>query len=770
VTAFPTETRGRRARLGAALLASAIACASLACASHAPPIGNDILLPLALPQRWLPEPSDQAATDLAVAALIDDREGIERSMRAVESADDSHVNEDLVPLCTDLVNATSNDRRVYRQSSKRLTQGWGTDPALEARLDLAVSDDPLKLAWKRRRDTWETLWARTFNAFSEPIGRTVISGFTMAPYTIAMSTAHYLASFSNDEPLSLTDRQALVLRKEYVARYPDSPEAPALRKKIAHAEKKLAKTMRRRRLREAKAAESHGSHRAAMIAAQRTLFWGPDETAEEIKTDAEAALVWNRALQALSLKAGPAAPRDLEEKASHDLAVELLVTSSTAAPLRQSTFDMLLRDSRRKDARGDEALYVLSTAQLEAGYEDASWESLNRLAGRDTEESTMSRHARHTIADPWQNPYNAYKDMRARKRNEEIRWRILGEWTKQNRYPNLPKPISLALDVPSIAQTIILSPVRLIFGRWQKGPDFHRPSAVLGYRYLGRFPEGAHKRTVMEWLIPYEESRGNYVAALRLADFMPDFDDVKRTELAEEASSQALAAATRTRRPDRRTQILRQAVLEYPDTESGMLAGKRVREEYEHASAQKIRMTRSFLIENPRVSGEQGLGINPILINGEVSDGELHPIGVTFLGARRLRFDMVPESGKEDDTPKPAFRTISSERLARLASMLDETTRRNQLIDGDDELGVDPDRDQFLERARLGLAETPDKRPTAQSTYVYESMRERYGMVRGRESILPFDIVVQGDFTGLNLGAFPRWRKPKETPDAYLYR
>ena len=49
-------------------------------------------------------------------------------------------------------------------------------------------------------------------------------------------------------------------------------------------------------------------------------------------------------------------------------------------------------------------------------------------------------------------------------------------------------------------------------------------------------------------------------------------------------------------------------------------------------------------------------------------------------------------------------------------------------------------------------------------------MRERYGLVRGRESILPFDLVFQGNFQDLGLGAFPRWRLPEETPDAFLYK
>jgi hypothetical protein len=49
-------------------------------------------------------------------------------------------------------------------------------------------------------------------------------------------------------------------------------------------------------------------------------------------------------------------------------------------------------------------------------------------------------------------------------------------------------------------------------------------------------------------------------------------------------------------------------------------------------------------------------------------------------------------------------------------------------------------------------------------------MRERYGMVRARESILPFDLVFQGSLSDLSLGVFPRIHAPAETPDSFLYR
>ena len=219
-----------------------------------------------------------------------------------------------------------------------------------------------------------------------------------------------------------------------------------------------------------------------------------------------------------------------------------------------------------------------------------------------------------------------------------------------------------------------------------------------------------------------------------------------------------------------RNHILRQTSTEYPDTEAGVVAGKEVRLALIHSSPQKIRMTRDFLKQNPRVSGDSGLGLNPDLINGELKDGELHPAGVSLLGGRKLQFNLVKHGQTEDDPPSVIDKQVSQERMSKLASSLEETTHRNQLLDQDDLLDPDADRDRFLERARVGLTNKKDHRPSAQSTYVYKSMRERYGLVRGRDSILPFDLVVQGNFQDLGLGAFPRWRNPEETPDAFLYR
>ena len=112
---------------------------------------------------------------------------------------------------------------------------------------------------------------------------------------------------------------------------------------------------------------------------------------------------------------------------------------------------------------------------------------------------------------------------------------------------------------------------------------------------------------------------------------------------------------------------------------------------------------------------------------------------------------------------------MTSERLARLVARLEETSFRNALLDADDPIQPDAHRDLVFERFRLGLADDVDSRAAARAGFAYRGIRERYGVVRRREPILPFDLVLRGSLTDLSLGAFPRMRVPKQTENALLY-
>jgi hypothetical protein len=187
-------------------------------------------------------------------------------------------------------------------------------------------------------------------------------------------------------------------------------------------------------------------------------------------------------------------------------------------------------------------------------------------------------------------------------------------------------------------------------------------------------------------------------------------------------------------------------------------------------SEQRIRVSKGYLLENPSVAGRDGLALRPELLDGELPNGELHPDGVTLIGADSIELAFVGASGRTGDEPLLRREQIGKERLARFVAQLEESSERVARTDRDLRFEPDARRDQYFERARLGVADSVDVRPTARSNYEYIGLRERYGVVRGRESILPAEIVLQGSFTDFGLGAFPRLRLPTPTPDQILYR
>lgn len=788
--------RARGGSLGLAALALALQTAG--CAKPRAIVVDDLLEPLGIPQPWLPGAADLAAARLARAAWIarppaaagkeQDSRGqnldpdepvaadprVERALAQLEVQEFTKDQDDLAALAIDLRNATLDDPIAYRAASRALRRKRGLDPRLRGRLDEIIGNDPLKLAGRRQFDGWHRLWARTFNAVAQPLGNSAITGFVIAPFLIANSLIHYFAEFSNSEPLSLTDRQALALRQEFLAKHPHTSATPELEKKIAKDVVLLERTLAIRRLRAAESAleagspalaEHHGKAAIEILSPHMDSNRRVRKKAIRLTQKAETARAEQARLAARSLEAVATRPEDFEDELR-------LVTELLRGPARPTELTPLLVDYR--DAGGSAVFgrveFVRALAQREVGFEAAARSQLVRVARKPAKRDTMARHADALLEDDWQNPFGAFERLRREATRHELAWRLAGEWVNRPRYPNLPAPLAYLIDTPTIAITIILAPLRFLISPWTGTPDFQRATALAGYRYLIRFPSGEEQRPIVDWLYDYESGEERWGRALRLADWMPEFDAKKRTKLIEKTAEERLAQVERLDRRDSRTSILRGIAQEFPDSDGGHLAGLQAREEYEDASPQYIRITKEFLLENPAVAGRNGIGLTPRLLNDDPADGELHPEGVVLRGGRVLEILLIADGADDDDAPEPRIRKISKERLSRIAATLEEAVQLNSLIDVDARQKADANRDVYLERATHGLTEEIDTRPAAQSSFVYKSLRERYGMVRGRDSILPFDLVFRGSLGEFSLGAFPRWRPPRETNDAFLYR
>jgi hypothetical protein len=705
----------------------------------------------------VPDSVEHAAAELAAAALVGDLAVAAASAALIDASDELRAEgpTGLAPAAADILNAAAAPGRAYRDKAEALLERDDLDPALRERIERALADDPLVRARARVRDARFNSFARAFNAVVEPIGQSILTS-ALAPYRLGRSLVGYALQWYRADPLPLRRRQALAHWKEFLARYPDAPESVQVAERVEKAQARWHQTRRRKALRAAEGALDAGSPREALVLAQRALHHSPEyEPAEAVRAEAEEQLLTLREAHRRSLDFALPEGHALVPVGARELSAALLNGERPSEPLEETA------------PLAAELRFARAFGLAHAGEERAGWDALGEVARRDPDLDNMVRHARTALADPVRNPYDVFVRARWRDRRARALWLVIGPFADASAPSDAVGVLRSVLELPHIFQVALTFPFRILQFPFMGPPRTAKVTAVQARRYLRIAASGENAEEVRDWLEAFERGRDNYLGALRIAELRDP--DGEHAALREKAARQTFRVALKEQRTDLRYALLMGVTRRFPDTESGDEAGRIVREEIDQFTPHRISISRGFLEEHPEVAGVHGLDLDPALLDGNASNGELHPNGLALVGGRVIEIAYVAASGDDDDPPEKQYTRVSSERLARLVARLEETSFRNSLLDVDDPIEPDAHRDQVFERYRLGLADDVDPRATARAGFAYRGIRERYGVVRRREPILPFDIVVRGSLADLSLGAFPRMRAPEQAESALLY-
>ncbi|MEM7411258.1 MAG: hypothetical protein AAF430_13560 [Myxococcota bacterium] len=739
-------------RVGCLVFAAvgALACQSPAALPSGAPIGGT---PRFAPV--VPDAIDHAAADLAAAALTGDPAQTAAALGRFENTStlgaSEHDTTGLGALAEETANAVLFPGRAGRDATARLLERPDVDAATRERLERTLADDPLLLAEARLRDARFVDVARVFNAVSAPVGRS-ISNATLLPYSLGRALARVAIDVAREDPLPLRRRQALAHWKEFRRRYPDAAEAADLDAEIADYQQAWHETQHDRALGLADDAHDDGRPRAARLYALRAQRHQASEEVRDALDRADAAIDRQdrERAHALTFEAADAAREPPFVAGEREAVLAALGAKTPEAAEIPALADVVSFRATTRDRDASE-----------------SWEQLTALATDDT--SVMARHATALLQDPVRNARGAFEAERTLERRRTATYVLLGPLASGPSDAPLGA-LEYLLDLPSRVQGASLLPFRLVGLPWRDPTRGERRMAVHARRALETARDDAEARRIRAWLLDFESRRGNAIGALRLAEAQPDFDEAELDALRDQAAEQALGVARAEQRRDLRGTLLTTVARSYPESRAGAEAGRLARELALERGGPEIRLSRGFLLENPGVTGPRGLDLAPALLDERLDNGELHTQGVVFVGGRDLLVHVVAAGEDEDAEPETLNARLSKEHLGRLVARLEETSFRNSLLDTDDALEANPQRDVWFERARLGLDERDDAKPGSEARFDYRGMRERYGMVRSRESILPVELVLQGSLADLTLGAFPRLRPPRETPDAVLYR
>ena len=710
----------------------------------------------------LPDEADRAARDAAVALWRNDGAKLARMAESLEQIEATRAAERLAPIglaayARDAETALLPAGPERRAAQKRVLERKDLSPELASRLEQDVADDPLALASKRLREDRILRWGGAANEVSEGLGGSIATPLLL-PVRVTQSLVRAALHLHDEEALTTRERQALRHWKDFVETNPDAPEAVALVDKIEAAELRWREMQVEHSVKQGEAALAAGEPILAAFLAERALRYGREDSAA-LALSAQATRegrAWNENRARTLTVASAVAPLD---DASIRLARALL---DPRADLPAAAEALLASGAASEHAR-QAAELALALAAREAGREVEGWQRLEAVAKR---EGAIGRHANAMLLDFDANPYRAFRFARTEKTKESARQLLLGPLASGARDHDLPRAVEWLVELPTLTSVVLGLPSRLFafpYGRSEK-----RAAAALARRYLERVPEGAHAAEVRTWLREYEEARDNAVAAFALAAGANDLDASDLAKLRERAAKQVVKASERERTRAGRVRLLARAAETFPDTEAAKGARETVRREIQRASPQHIQVSREYLLENPRVAGPSGFALQPGLLDGEFSNGELHEHGISLIGGRWIELNYVGREGK-DGEPDTRRVEVSDAHLARITSVLEESAQRRARLDRDATFPPDAGRETFFERAQLGLADEA-LRTSGDSDFAFRGMREQYGIVRGRESLLPVELVLQSGLADFGFGAFPRIRMPKETPDQFLYR
>ncbi len=753
MTGCPSSARGRRA---VALLQACVAVALIAgCGTTRPPAPAE-LEPLA-PARHagdaLPDDVERAAGRLAALALADLPDAAAQALGLLRDVDarrraDARAPTGLVDLAEETVRAIAGSGEQARRAPGLLERDT-LDPALRRRAERALEREPLTVAERALRDHRQLRRGAIFNRLAAPLARAALGG-GLNPIETGRSLLSSLLTLHHFPVASTRERRALRAYEAFLAREPAAPEAPRVREQVEELRARVTRHRHEAAVEAGERALGRGAWNAALLYAARAERIHPGDARNaslEQGALAGAATRDARIRAALRARADVA---ELRDPVRHALAVDMLVGTPGSLAARL--------DDPRVQGRTDPGARALLRAVVASatGRDAERIEALERAAGSG---EPFARHATAVLRQPDQDPYGAYRRARSGERSARTRWLLLGRLARGASERDLPRPVEYLIDVPTFAVSLITLPLRAL--QYGRATRFMGAGVLAaGERYVRRHPDGAHSPRIHRDLERRYASAGLWASALEHGRARGAGERTLARYHALLADA-LLEVARRERRPEMRAAVYGSILSDHPDTPAAATARERLAALFDETSPQSIRLSREFLLEHPRIREVDTLALRPELLDGEARNGEVAEEGVMLIGRTWVRVSL---EGRE-----PVIRELPAANFALLAALLEESRYRALVADERESPEHDPQRDLFLERARLGLLDRADHRPAARSHAEFLSARERLGTVRARESVLPVEVVVRGDLETLGLSAVPRLRLPEPAADAFLY-
>jgi tetratricopeptide (TPR) repeat protein len=432
--------------------------------------------------------------------------------------------------------------------------------------------------------------------------------------------------------MSIEERKALTLYREYLKRYPDDPLRDEVLRRIEALDGKKKTVLVERQLKKARAALGHGENTRAEIAYEVAAFIDPEspkvkEGMDQLRERMERQQETRQ--DGLSVSDDPR-NKEADEEENLDL-LDLLQALTLRNPEKIEAQAAVMAEKYQGTPLGESAGEALAVALEIKGQHEEAKKLLQKIA-----DSAASLHekkrAEALLESSEYNLLAAFHDARSQRRLQTVKFFLLGEdFLEKNLLLGTGPLVTQGLaGASSWGAANLLMVGTNLFELLTSNPVSQRPIIDKGMAYIRSHPESADAEGVYAVLAEAYEEAGRYDKAIAYYR-MGVAPENKIAELQEKAAGALLQAAEDSDQTSKKELYLMGILKYYPESAAAKDATRRLAE-LPKIENRGLRISKKFFMENPELHNTEGLSLKPTLFDGDISNMELANKGVNLLG------------------------------------------------------------------------------------------------------------------------------------------
>ena len=519
------------------------------------------------------------------------------------------------------------------------------DDDLRRRVNFRLTDEVASANSLLATDRYNR-FAFIFNTFVRPLSLLSVGYF---PALIDSGVATLL-NFNKLTDLSVEEKKALVLYRQFLDRYPQSDKAELLRQRATALDQKRIKSCYERELTLAEEQIARDNFWQAQQHFKNALAYCPGAgKASEGLTRARALESRRNMLKGKTLEPADKTRELTPGEAEADY-LNILYGAAAGDP------DAMIREAEALISRHPkspyvpDALYAIAVAHDMEGDHEEAMELMQAVAAKHPA-AHIGRHARAYLADPQYNLRLAFQRSKKQHGAQTTKYIALGPgFVKSNVILGTSRIITQGLEAfQSLGTFNVLALVLRGVNSFIKNPVSNQDIIDSGLNYLRRYPDSPAAPEVHLTLArAYANSQNLSKAAYH---FAASGRVSHRTleKLREKAAQQYLDFANATENPQEKLRCYETILDDYPRSTAAPKALEALAA-LEKAKAPLFTLDKATLAENPIVFKLTALHLGPHLLDGNIENGELDSKGLYSPRRGKITLVFKEHKGVREET------------------------------------------------------------------------------------------------------------------------